>query len=160
MSREINKPTEATFYRAYGPGVIHEGITDPGLVTTTGQPSFVYSADAGEFAGMVANSDSPVEPMPVMGEEVTRGTVYDFEGTAYVCVQSHTRTADDPSIIPALFTPARAQASPWVQPTGAQDAYVMGDKATHNGHTWDVTEVDANGYNVWEPGVFGWTVVA
>ena len=41
----------------------------------------------------------------------------------------------------------------WVQPTGAHDAYNMGDLVTHNGQTW-MSDVDAN---VWEPGVFGWT---
>lgn len=45
--------------------------------------------------------------------------------------------------------------SPWVQPTGAHDAYALGAIVTHNGQTWEST-VDGN---VWEPGVFGWTVV-
>jgi len=44
---------------------------------------------------------------------------------------------------------------PWVQPTGAQDAYNTGDQVTHNGSTWEST-VDAN---VWEPGVFGWVQI-
>jgi hypothetical protein len=41
----------------------------------------------------------------------------------------------------------------WVQPLGAQDAYALGARVTHNGQTW------TSGYaaNVWEPGVFGWT---
>ena len=41
---------------------------------------------------------------------------------------------------------------PWVQPTGAQDAYAVGDQVTHNGSTWQ-SNTPAN---VWEPGVFGW----
>lgn len=40
----------------------------------------------------------------------------------------------------------------WVQPTGAHDAYSIGDKVTHNGKQW-VSTVDNN---VWEPGVYGW----
>ena len=44
----------------------------------------------------------------------------------------------------------------WVQPTGAHDAYALGDKVTWNGKTWEST-VDAN---VWEPGVSGWREVA
>lgn len=132
MSLEINKPVEPTYYRAHGPDAIHEGITDPGLVTTTGQPNLIYSADPAEFAGMVAISGSAILPMPATGNPVDRGIVYDFEGVVYVCVQSHIRTGDDPATIPALFTPARAQASPWVQPTGAQDAYGIGDRVTHD----------------------------
>ena len=42
---------------------------------------------------------------------------------------------------------------PWVQPTGAHDAYILGAKVTHNGRLW--TSNAAN--NTWEPGVYGWT---
>lgn len=42
----------------------------------------------------------------------------------------------------------------WVQPLGASDAYMAGDKAHHNNHIW-VSDVDNN---VWEPGVYGWTL--
>ena len=42
---------------------------------------------------------------------------------------------------------------PWVQPTGAHDAYPVGAKVTHNGSLW-TSDVDAN---TWEPGVYGWT---
>ena len=45
---------------------------------------------------------------------------------------------------------------PWVQPTGAGDAYTLGALVTHNGQTWENTGSNAN---VWEPGVFGWVVV-
>jgi len=45
---------------------------------------------------------------------------------------------------------------PWVQPTGAHDAYPAGAVVTHNGQTWVNTHGDGN---VWEPGAFGWTVV-
>jgi len=44
----------------------------------------------------------------------------------------------------------------WVQPTGAQDAYPLGFKVTHNGQNWENTGSAAN---VWEPGVFGWVVI-
>jgi hypothetical protein len=43
----------------------------------------------------------------------------------------------------------------WVQPTGAHDAYHLGDRVTHNGQVWQSTIEE----NVWEPGVFGWTEV-
>ena len=129
---EIFKPAEDTYFRAYGPdGTVHEGVTPAGLVTTTGQPNFIYSADPAEFAGMVAASGSTVQPMPPEGEQVSRGQVYDFEGTVYVCVQDHTRMAFPPDQTPALFTPARSQYDAWVQPTGAQDAYDIDDFVTH-----------------------------
>jgi hypothetical protein len=48
-----------------------------------------------------------------------------------------------------------APIQPWVQPTGASDAYALGARVTHNGQTWESTVAA----NVWEPGVFGWVVV-
>lgn len=41
----------------------------------------------------------------------------------------------------------------WVQPTGAHDAYGLGDRVTHEGHLWESSAAA----NVWEPGVYGWT---
>lgn len=40
----------------------------------------------------------------------------------------------------------------WVQPTGSEDAYQIGDRVTHLGQTWTSEVAD----NVWEPGVYGW----
>lgn len=51
---------------------------------------------------------------------------------------------------------------PWIQPTGAQDAYpalnVRGEvtHVTHNGSSWRNVHGDAN---TWEPGVSGWEEV-
>lgn len=42
----------------------------------------------------------------------------------------------------------------WVQPTGATDAYALGDRVAHNAQNWE-SDLDAN---VWEPGVFGWSL--
>lgn len=42
--------------------------------------------------------------------------------------------------------------APWVQPTGAHDAYMAGDVVTDDGKTWEST-IDNN---VWRPGVSGW----
>lgn len=72
----------------------------------------------------------------------------------YRCVQSHTSQADwTPDVTPALWTVVSLDEWPeWVQPTGAQDAYRVGDKVSHNGKHWICT-LD---YNTYEPGVYGW----
>lgn len=44
----------------------------------------------------------------------------------------------------------------WTQPLCAEDAYHIGDIAYHIDGLWIVTQGDASGLNVWEPGVFGW----
>jgi hypothetical protein len=49
-------------------------------------------------------------------------------------------------------TKTAAVAVPWVQPTGAHDAYAKGAAATYGGKTW-VSLIEAN---VWAPGVSGW----
>jgi hypothetical protein len=53
------------------------------------------------------------------------------------------------------LAPPPSGPQPWVQPTGSHDAYNVGDQVTHTGQTW-VSDVAGN---VWEPGVYGWTVV-
>lgn len=50
-------------------------------------------------------------------------------------------------------------APPWVQPTGGHDAYRINDLVTFGGKTWKCTAADGGGNNVWQPGVYGWTVV-
>ena len=46
----------------------------------------------------------------------------------------------------------RQDGDPWVQPTGAHDAYPLGVTVTHEGKTWE----SLTPANVWEPGVSGW----
>ena len=83
-----------------------------------------------------------------VGDRVRHGEVL------YRCVQAHTSQAGwEPDKTPALWTRTTPEGviPEWVQPTGAQDAYSVGDRVTHNGKTW-ISLVDAN---VWEPGAAG-----
>lgn len=62
-----------------------------------------------------------------------------------------------PAELAALQEANRASAGvepgdPWVQPTGAHDAYPLDALVSHNGKTWRSTIAA----NVWEPGVSGW----
>lgn len=94
------------------------------------------------------------------------GEVCVHGGTLYKCIQAHTSQGGwQPGNVPALFAVLGdagdnssdiASVSKWVQPTGAQDAYSIGDIVKHKGKNW-VSTVDAN---VWEPGVYGWEVQA
>ena len=80
------------------------------------------------------------------------------EGSLYKVVQAHTSQSDwAPPDVPSLFakiTPPGLIAE-WVQPTGAQDTYSLGDVVTHGGQVWE-SIVDNN---AWEPGVYGWVEV-
>lgn len=78
----------------------------------------------------------------------------------YKCLQSHTAQADwTPDAAVSLWVRIDDPAEEWPewrQPQGAQDAYALGAKVSHNEKHW-ISDV-AN--NVWEPGVYGWTEVA
>lgn len=101
-----------------------------------------------------------VELFPAWAEGVTYavGQRIQYGGKLYKCVQAHTSQADwTPDATPALWTEVAkpGEIPVWKQPTGAQDAYMAGDKVHYpdaEGPVY-VSTVDSN---VWEPGVYGW----
>lgn len=87
----------------------------------------------------------------------------EYNGTLYEVLQHHISQADwTPDITPALFSeiqvPEDSGYPEWVQKYST-DVYRIGDIVTYDGSTWVCTQGDANGYNSWEPGVFGWEIV-
>ena len=91
-------------------------------------------------------------------EYVNAGERRRFDGVLYKCVQAHTTQADwTPDITPALWVAVSIEEYPeWVQPTGAHDAYNIGDIVSYNG-TLYISLIDAN---VWSPEGYpaGWEV--
>lgn len=77
-----------------------------------------------------------------------------YNGILYKCIQAHTSQSDwMPSATPALWKTVSVDEYPeWVQPTGAHDAYNIGDKVSYNGKHYVCT---ANA-NVYAPDVYGW----
>lgn len=78
-----------------------------------------------------------------------------YAGNLYRCLQPHTaqetwNPADAPSLWAKVLTDPSGTILPWEQP-GSTNPYMMGDKVTHNGKTWE-SLVDNN---VWEPGAVG-----
>lgn len=76
----------------------------------------------------------------------------------YRCVQAHTSQADwTPDATPALWTEVAkpGEIPVWKQPTGAQDAYRIGDRVKYPDETGDVW-VCVSDYNTYAPGVYGW----
>ena len=79
----------------------------------------------------------------------------------YKCVQAHTSQQDwAPDVTSALWTEVAEPGTipVWRQPTGAQDAYMTGDKVwfPEENTTVYVSTVD---YNTWAPNVYGWEEV-
>lgn len=104
-----------------------------------------------------AETMTDVFPSWLAGVAYIVGDRRKYDGRLYKCIQAHNsqegweppnapslwvRTVEDPDEIPE-----------WVQPTGAHDAYMKGDKVRHNGMNW-ICDADNN---VYEPGVWGWT---
>ena len=81
-----------------------------------------------------------------------------YEGQLYRCEQAHTSQSDwTPDITRNLWTPvAEPHTIPvWVQPTGAQDAYRIGDKV-HFPTADDPVYVSTIDFNTYAPNVYGW----
>lgn len=79
----------------------------------------------------------------------------------YRCEQAHTSQAGwEPPGVPALWTEVATpgEIPVWRQPTGAQDAYMKGDRVHYPDADGPVWESEADN-NVWEPGVYGWRLV-
>lgn len=81
-----------------------------------------------------------------------------YDDKLYKVVQAHTSQEGwTPDATPALFTEVAkpGEIPVWKQPTGAQDAYMSGDKVKYpdeNGSVY-ISVIDNN---VWEPTVYGW----
>lgn len=107
-----------------------------------------------------ANALTAVElfPMWKTATEYDVGVRVQYEGKLFKCVQSHTSQSDwTPDATPALWVEVSVDEYPeWVQPTGAHDAYNIGDKVTYNGQHYVCT----SNANVYAPDVYGWELIA
>ena len=87
---------------------------------------------------------------------VSVGERYKYNGKLYKVVQAHTTQSDwTPDVAKSLFAEVSVDEWPeWVQPTGAQDAYMIGDKVTFEGEHY-MSLID---YNTYSPSVYpaGW----
>lgn len=116
------------------------------------------------ITGIVENlSDEDALSVTILFEPWKTGIDYKiddrikFNDNLYKCIQAHTSQSDwTPDITPALWKIVSIEEWPeWIQPTGAHDAYSIGDKVSYNGKHW-ISTVDGN---VWAPGVYGWDEV-
>lgn len=88
----------------------------------------------------------------------TKGDRVRWIDKLYRCEQDHTSQAGwTPDGTPALWTEVAkpGEIPVWRQPTGAQDAYRLGDKVHYPdkaGPVW-VSTID---FNTYQPGVYGW----
>jgi len=88
-----------------------------------------------------------------IGEAVAVGERLWYDGKLYKVIQAHTASQEwTPDSAVSLYVEVSIEEWPaWVQPTGSHDAYMAGDKVSHNDHHWE-SLIDNN---VWEPGAVG-----
>lgn len=95
-------------------------------------------------------------PLWESGKSYLKDERLKYKDVLYKVLQPHTSQADwTPDIAVSLYVRISDPAEEWPeweQPSGAHDAYGLGDKVTHNGKHW-ISNVDNN---TWEPGVYGW----
>ena len=86
----------------------------------------------------------------------TTGERVRYQGVLYKCVQAHPQNETyTPDAAVSLWALVINEGIPeWQQPSST-NPYMKGDKVKHNGQTWQ-SDIDNN---VWEPGVYGWTVI-
>lgn len=118
-------------------------------------------------AHCAANSQRWGADAPLLQGQVTPGLYRDTDQSLWWVIQAFDRNVFTAALstYPALVRRVRVpgEIGPWVQPIDANDAYRPAnrftgqpDRVTHNGFTWRCAQGDANGNNVWQPGVFGW----
>ena len=122
----------------------------------TNNIAFVVLAESGTIDEVTATEHlsvfSPWEP----DVDYVVGNLRTYGDKLYKCIQAHRSQADwTPEAAVSLWAKAGDPAEEWPewsQPIGAADAYMAGDKVSHNGKHWISTADN----NVWEPGVYGW----
>lgn len=112
--------------------------------------------------GSESLDDDLASIVPDLFPQWETGTAYavgdrrNYEEVLYKCIQAHTSQDDwTPDVAVSLWVRTdnpHEEWPEWRQPAGAQDAYMAGDKVSHNEKHW-INSVDNN---VWEPGVYGW----
>ena len=81
-----------------------------------------------------------------------------YDGQLYRCEQAHTSQEGwEPDKTPSMWTQVAepGEIPVWRQPTGAQDAYRIGDKV-HYPTKEDPVYVSTIDYNTYAPDVYGW----
>ena len=95
-----------------------------------------------------------------IGKTLKVGEYINYNKILYKVLQEHTVQEEwKPDVSPSLFAkvlvdPTGETILEWQQPDST-NPYMKGDKVTHNGHTY-ICDIDDN---VWEPGVYGWSIV-
>lgn len=143
--------------------VMSEGVTEPNQVTTTGQPVLEGFDTEEQLVTYIAGMEVGMFPeLPAIGEWCEDQKIYKYGDNKAKCLQGHNRTIYPIEETPALFLMIYTVVGypVWVQPTGAHDAYQMGDRVHFPDADSPVYESLINA-NTWSPTAYpeGWLLI-
>lgn len=117
---------------------------------------FVTLAEGGQIDHATAAEHTELFAPWACPVNYTTGQIRQHGGRLYKCLQGHTSQEGwQPDTAPSLWVQIADPAEEWPawsQPIGAQDAYPLGARVSHEEKRWLSTADN----NVWEPGVYGW----
>lgn len=105
--KEINKPSQTKHWIANSEdgSIMHEGITEPNQVTSTGLHTLEGFDSEEERVTYIGTMDVGMFPtIPEVGQECIEGKIYAYGDNKSKCLQSHNRMSYTPEETPALWT--------------------------------------------------------
>ena len=123
-------------------GVLREGWDDTTRTVTTYDETGAVASSRPYTADENANADAAAQAQADANAARARAETHEaiLDATAALMVEAHT------------------DGQPWVQPTGAHDAYAKGDRVNFNGQDYE-SLIDGN---TWSPSDYpaGWKAIA
>lgn len=152
----ISNPSEEQIYdagwRVYIPPE-PQPMTEPDEMAITAAVKRMLASSVEDLSDEEALEVAALYPTWIskLGMQVNVGERYWYNGKLYKVIQQHTVQSDwTPDTAVSLFVEVSIEEWPeWVQPTGAQDAYMTGDKVTFEGKHY----ISLINNNVWSPEV-------
>ena len=138
-------------------------LAHPSTIYTNDNVDVSVFATESELTTFIASMNATqFPPIPSVGEWCEINTVYQYGTDKAKCLQSHNRMSYPIEETPALWLiiPTVADYPVWVQPTGAHDAYNIGDRVHFPDADSPVYESLINA-NVWSPTEYpaGWQLI-
>ena len=131
------------------------------MVSLTREQAYRYRAAMVKGSEILTDTEALEAPMLfprwAVDTAYTTGERLYYDGELYKVLLDHTSQADwTPDVAVSLYVRVddpSIEWPEWHQPQGAHDAYMAGDKVSHNEKHW-ISDID---YNTYEPSVYGWS---
>jgi len=128
--------------------IVAAGLMEVGGLTVTGL-TLLSDVDENAFLGKVAGLAGSYPPLPDVGTWLEAGTLYAYAGGLVIVRQSHARTADVPSTVPALFSVFREGAEgtlEWI----ANEKVLVGTRRSYLGIVYEAIQAHTT-ESTWQP---------